>query len=137
MQLYLSGKNSFKNFKSQADSFICSVLPDSPYHQVYISPGLIPVPSLHVLGIHMHRECMLRSSSHCNTCRRDDSPPRRRKHTVCHWNCISVECVQRRAHQTPEECHMRDPAVRRLPPHEVCEATGTPSPTNIRIFARP
>ncbi|KAJ8621330.1 hypothetical protein MRB53_029859 [Persea americana] len=38
-KLYLSGKNSFKNFKSQADSFICSVLPDSPYHQVYISPG--------------------------------------------------------------------------------------------------
>ncbi|KAL0330632.1 UNVERIFIED_CONTAM: Endoglucanase 16 [Sesamum angustifolium] len=24
---------------SQADSFVCSILPDSPYHQVYISPG--------------------------------------------------------------------------------------------------
>ncbi|KAI4376454.1 hypothetical protein MLD38_014215 [Melastoma candidum] len=32
-------EQSFEEFKSHADSFICSVLPESPYHQIYISPG--------------------------------------------------------------------------------------------------
>ncbi|EPS61761.1 hypothetical protein M569_13033, partial [Genlisea aurea] len=26
-------------FKQQADSFVCSILPDSPHHQVYLTPG--------------------------------------------------------------------------------------------------
>ncbi|KAL3500863.1 hypothetical protein ACH5RR_039956 [Cinchona calisaya] len=38
-QLYWQGEKDLENFKKQADSFICSVLPDSPYHQVYISQG--------------------------------------------------------------------------------------------------
>ncbi|RWR78779.1 Glyco_hydro_9 domain-containing protein [Cinnamomum micranthum f. kanehirae] len=38
-KLYLAGEKSLQKFKSQADSYICSVLPDSPYNQVYISPG--------------------------------------------------------------------------------------------------
>ncbi|CAL5419492.1 unnamed protein product [Camellia sinensis] len=38
-QLYWEGQTSFETFKKQADSYICSVLPYSPYHQVYISPG--------------------------------------------------------------------------------------------------
>ncbi|XP_052210176.1 endoglucanase 16 isoform X2 [Diospyros lotus] len=38
-KLYLEGHKSLSSFKQQADGFICSVLPDSPYHQVYISPG--------------------------------------------------------------------------------------------------
>ncbi|XP_062098684.1 endoglucanase 16 [Humulus lupulus] len=37
--LYLEGEKSLEEFKKQADSYICSVLPESPYHQVYISPG--------------------------------------------------------------------------------------------------
>lgn len=27
------------SYKNHADSFICSVLPDSPYHQIFLSPG--------------------------------------------------------------------------------------------------
>ncbi|KAK4412704.1 Endoglucanase 16 [Sesamum alatum] len=38
-QLYMEGQKDLHMFKEQADSFVCSVLPDSPYHQVYISPG--------------------------------------------------------------------------------------------------
>ncbi|KAL0016640.1 hypothetical protein SO802_003709 [Lithocarpus litseifolius] len=38
-ELFLQGEKSLETFKKQADSFICSVLPDSPYHQIYISPG--------------------------------------------------------------------------------------------------
>lgn len=39
MQLYLEGEKSLEQFKNQADSFVCSVLPESPYHQIYVSPG--------------------------------------------------------------------------------------------------
>ncbi|PON73113.1 Glycoside hydrolase [Parasponia andersonii] len=38
-KLYFEGEKSLEEFKSPADSFVCSVLPESPYHQVYISPG--------------------------------------------------------------------------------------------------
>ncbi|KAL4650606.1 hypothetical protein ACB098_01G090500 [Castanea mollissima] len=38
-ELFLQGEKSLETFKKQADSFVCSVLPDSPYHQIYISPG--------------------------------------------------------------------------------------------------
>lgn len=38
-KLYLEGHNGLSSFKQQAESFICSVLPESPHHQVYISPG--------------------------------------------------------------------------------------------------
>ncbi|CDP13477.1 unnamed protein product [Coffea canephora] len=38
-QLYWQGHKDLKNFKQDADSYICSVLPDSPYHQVYFTPG--------------------------------------------------------------------------------------------------
>ncbi|KAJ6743345.1 ENDO-14-BETA-GLUCANASE [Salix viminalis] len=37
--LYFEGVKDLESYKKDADSFICSVLPDSPYHQVYISPG--------------------------------------------------------------------------------------------------
>ncbi|PSS19326.1 Endoglucanase [Actinidia chinensis var. chinensis] len=38
-QLYWEGQKSLERYKQQADSFVCSVLPDSPYHQVYVTPG--------------------------------------------------------------------------------------------------
>jgi endoglucanase len=38
-KFYFDGVKNLENFKKQADSFVCSVLPDSPYHQIYISPG--------------------------------------------------------------------------------------------------
>ncbi|XP_062157543.1 endoglucanase 16 [Alnus glutinosa] len=38
-ELFFEGEKSFETFKKQADSFVCSVLPDSPYHQIYVSPG--------------------------------------------------------------------------------------------------
>ncbi|XP_043706857.1 endoglucanase 16-like [Telopea speciosissima] len=38
-KLYFEGEKSLENFKTQADSFVCSVLPESPYHQVFITPG--------------------------------------------------------------------------------------------------
>ncbi|KAK2989430.1 hypothetical protein RJ640_018748 [Escallonia rubra] len=38
-KLYLEGHEDLEIFKQDADSFICSVLPASPYHQVYMSPG--------------------------------------------------------------------------------------------------
>ncbi|KAL0394241.1 UNVERIFIED_CONTAM: Endoglucanase 16 [Sesamum latifolium] len=38
-QFYMEGQKDLHTFKEQADSFVCSILPDSPYHQVYISPG--------------------------------------------------------------------------------------------------
>ncbi|KAK9081480.1 hypothetical protein Syun_030804 [Stephania yunnanensis] len=37
--LYFEGEHSLETYKKQADNFVCSILPDSPYHQVYISPG--------------------------------------------------------------------------------------------------
>lgn len=39
MQLYFEGVKDLESYKKDADSFICSVLPGSPFHQVYISPG--------------------------------------------------------------------------------------------------
>ena len=42
-QLYWEGHKDLKNFKQEADSYICSVLPDSPYHQVYFTPGISPL----------------------------------------------------------------------------------------------
>ncbi|KAG9458102.1 hypothetical protein H6P81_002610 [Aristolochia fimbriata] len=36
---YLSGESKFENFKAQADSFVCSVHPQSPYRQINSSPG--------------------------------------------------------------------------------------------------
>ncbi|GAV80090.1 Glyco_hydro_9 domain-containing protein [Cephalotus follicularis] len=38
-KLFFEGQTSLATYKNQADSFICSVLPESPYHQVYITPG--------------------------------------------------------------------------------------------------
>ncbi|XP_031278486.1 endoglucanase 16-like [Pistacia vera] len=38
-EFFFQGDNTLENYKNQADSFICSNLPESPYHQVYISPG--------------------------------------------------------------------------------------------------
>ncbi|KAL5559550.1 hypothetical protein UlMin_035761 [Ulmus minor] len=38
-KMYYEGEKSFEMFKNHADSFVCSVLPDSPYNQIYISPG--------------------------------------------------------------------------------------------------
>ncbi|KAJ0029911.1 hypothetical protein Pint_13656 [Pistacia integerrima] len=39
MQFFFQGDNTLATYKYQADSFICSNLPGSPYHQVYMSPG--------------------------------------------------------------------------------------------------
>lgn len=38
-EMYLRGEKKFEDFKRQADSFVCSALPESPFHQLYISPG--------------------------------------------------------------------------------------------------
>ncbi|XP_028234424.1 endoglucanase 16-like [Glycine soja] len=38
-QLHFEGQKNLETFKSHAESFICSVLPDSPYHQIKLSPG--------------------------------------------------------------------------------------------------
>ncbi|RQO92055.1 hypothetical protein POPTR_006G219700v4 [Populus trichocarpa] len=38
-KLYFEGVKDLESYKKDADSFICSVLPGSPFHQVYISPG--------------------------------------------------------------------------------------------------
>ncbi|KHN32163.1 Endoglucanase 16 [Glycine soja] len=37
--LHFEGQKNLETFKSHAESFICSVLPDSPYHQIKLSPG--------------------------------------------------------------------------------------------------
>ncbi|XP_077236359.1 glycosyl hydrolase 9A4 [Tasmannia lanceolata] len=37
--LYFAGEQKLENFKVQADDFVCSVLPESQYKLVYISPG--------------------------------------------------------------------------------------------------
>ncbi|KAI3994973.1 hypothetical protein MKX01_019787 [Papaver californicum] len=37
--LYLEGDKTLETYKKQADNFVCSVLPDSPYHQIYTTPG--------------------------------------------------------------------------------------------------
>ncbi|KAJ1382275.1 Six-hairpin glycosidase superfamily [Sesbania bispinosa] len=38
-QLHFEGQKNLETFKSHAESFICSVLPNSPYHQINLSPG--------------------------------------------------------------------------------------------------
>ncbi|PIN21595.1 Cellulase [Handroanthus impetiginosus] len=38
-KFYMEGHKDLLSFKEEADSFVCSILPDSPYHQVYFSPG--------------------------------------------------------------------------------------------------
>jgi len=38
-ELYWEGHKDLQKFKQQADSFICSILPDSSDHQVFITPG--------------------------------------------------------------------------------------------------
>ncbi|KAK4759310.1 hypothetical protein SAY87_022441 [Trapa incisa] len=38
-EFFFNGDKSFETFKRHADSFICSVLPDSPYHQIVLTPG--------------------------------------------------------------------------------------------------
>ncbi|CAN1786654.1 Endoglucanase 16 [Linum perenne] len=38
-QLFFEGEKCMEQYKAQADSFICSNLPQSPYHQVFITPG--------------------------------------------------------------------------------------------------
>ncbi|OVA10341.1 Glycoside hydrolase [Macleaya cordata] len=38
-KLFFEGEKSLETYQKQADNFVCSVLPDSPYHQVFISPG--------------------------------------------------------------------------------------------------
>ncbi|XAR57539.1 Cellulase [Bertholletia excelsa] len=38
-KLYWEGEKSLKRFVHEAQSYICSVLPDSPQHKVYITPG--------------------------------------------------------------------------------------------------
>lgn len=38
-QYNLTAEGGVQNFKQQADNFVCGVLPDSAFHQLYISPG--------------------------------------------------------------------------------------------------
>ncbi|KAJ7966352.1 Endoglucanase [Quillaja saponaria] len=38
-KLFFEGEKSLESYKTHADGFICSTLPESPYHQIYISPG--------------------------------------------------------------------------------------------------
>lgn len=65
IQFYFEGKKSMEKFKNQADSFICSVLPDSPSHQIYITPGF-PLSSISSVSL----ECSGKYSSISNACRR-------------------------------------------------------------------
>ncbi|CAL1390072.1 unnamed protein product [Linum trigynum] len=38
-KLFYEGEKSMEQYKTQAESYVCSNLPQSPYHQVYITPG--------------------------------------------------------------------------------------------------
>lgn len=38
-QLYWEGQKELESFQRQADEYICSVIPDSPYRQPFITPG--------------------------------------------------------------------------------------------------
>ncbi|GAB4854017.1 hypothetical protein Ancab_022599 [Ancistrocladus abbreviatus] len=38
-QLFFEGDKELDDYKRQADNYICSVLPESPYHQVHMTPG--------------------------------------------------------------------------------------------------
>lgn len=39
MQLFWQGQQEFQSYKDHADGYICSTHPDSPYHQIFITPG--------------------------------------------------------------------------------------------------
>lgn len=39
MQFFFQGDAALLEYKTQADSYICSVLPQSPFHGIYITPG--------------------------------------------------------------------------------------------------
>ncbi|KAG5030865.1 hypothetical protein JHK85_014847 [Glycine max] len=49
-QLHFEGQKNLETFKSHAESFICSVLPDSPYHQIKLSPGKNPERRSYMVG---------------------------------------------------------------------------------------
>ncbi|GAU32805.1 hypothetical protein TSUD_152540 [Trifolium subterraneum] len=38
-QLHFEGQKGLETFKAHGENYICSVLPDSPYHQITLSPG--------------------------------------------------------------------------------------------------
>ncbi|BAF10211.1 endoglucanase 8 precursor [Oryza sativa Japonica Group] len=38
-ELNMTSSGGLQSFKSQADNFVCAVLPDTPFHQVSITPG--------------------------------------------------------------------------------------------------
>ena len=38
-KLFFDGEKSLENYKNGADSYICSNIPDSPYHQITMTPG--------------------------------------------------------------------------------------------------
>ncbi|GMH10516.1 hypothetical protein Nepgr_012357 [Nepenthes gracilis] len=38
-QLHFEGDRDFDDYKKLADSFVCSILPESPYNQIQITPG--------------------------------------------------------------------------------------------------
>ena len=40
MQSFFQGDQALKSYKDQADSYICSVLPESPYFKIPMTPGL-------------------------------------------------------------------------------------------------
>jgi endoglucanase len=37
--LNMTASGGLQSFKTQADNFVCAVLPDNPFHQVFITPG--------------------------------------------------------------------------------------------------
>lgn len=37
--MHLTGENGVQNYKQQIDNYVCSILPDTSYKQVYITPG--------------------------------------------------------------------------------------------------
>lgn len=38
--MHQTGESGLHNFKRQADNFVCAVLPDTNFRQIYITPGL-------------------------------------------------------------------------------------------------
>ncbi|XP_051192231.1 endoglucanase 8 [Lolium perenne] len=38
-ELNMTASGGLQSFKTQADNFVCAVLPDTPFHQVFITPG--------------------------------------------------------------------------------------------------
>ncbi|GJZ76147.1 endoglucanase 16, partial [Tanacetum coccineum] len=49
-QLYWEGEKELQTFQQQADGYICSVLPESPYHQAFMTPGGL----IHLRVVQMH-----------------------------------------------------------------------------------